>query len=96
MNKKDEQKIPVKYTGDIQCQIPGISKAFPGQTIQVPINIANNLDRDPNWKKTKKETTPSNTSEQSEPSNTSNPSNPSEPTDQIPIKKNKQVKERQT
>ena len=50
MSNKDS-KIPVQYTGEIKCTIPGVGIVMPGQTVEVPANMANNLARDRNWEK---------------------------------------------
>lgn len=84
------EKIPVKYIGEIPCSIPGIGKIMPGQTIEVPVNMATGLLMDNYWKKSD----PAQTDEVPAPVETIVPVEPNEPglEDEKP-KKGKRFKE---
>jgi len=47
--KLKENKVPMRYIGAIEVKIAGVGSILPGQTVEVPIRMANNLVRDPNW-----------------------------------------------
>lgn len=51
MDIKDEKKTPMQYIGAIEIKIAGIGSILPGQTVEVPFRMANNLAWDINWRK---------------------------------------------
>jgi hypothetical protein len=52
-NNPGKDTMTLEYTGDSPCRIHGIGSVSPGEKKELPIQIAESLLHDPNWKEIK-------------------------------------------